>query len=70
MIVELKLTGESEPAGELRIWFLLDGATDCYVRLKTSADEQSVALVDTILAVTATWPKCVRTMWWSRVACT
>lgn len=44
------LTSE-QPTSELRVWFMLDGATNCYVRLRRQLEDGttvgSVALVDT-----------------------
>lgn len=42
----------ADDSTELRVWFLLDGATDCFVRLRTSPDGEtgraaSLALLDT-----------------------
>lgn len=44
--------GSGDENLELRIWFLLDGATDCYVRLRKNSESNdgqagSVELVDT-----------------------
>ncbi len=49
--IEWPDTTEAEPPGELQIWFLLDDATDCYVRLRLAGQrgrrDGTVAVVDT-----------------------